>query len=334
MVVQVRAEGLYCPAGDFYVDPWKPVERALITHAHGDHLQGSAGSYLATQASIPILRQRIGAEAPLAGIEYGVEATYGRTRVSFHPAGHILGSAQIRIETEGEVWVVSGDYKRTYDPTCAAFEVVPCDVFITEATFAAPIYRWQEGIETAREILAWWKAVAATGGTAVLFCYALGKTQRILAELARLENVPQEPVLLHGAMLGLTEIYRQAGVRMLATEHLGDKDAKVPIAGRLVLAPPSAYRSPWMRRFKEFETGFASGWVRVRGALRQRGHDRGFVLSDHADWRELTETIVATGAKKILVTHGRPDVLVRWLQEQGHDAAELKTEYGKDEGED
>lgn len=339
-IVSLRDNGLYCPAGDFYIDPWLPVERALITHAHGDHASGGSGSYLASEQSVPLLNIRLGRDAKVDGIPYGERRQIGGATVSFHSAGHVLGSAQIRIEVGGEVWVVSGDYKRAADPTCAPFEPVTCDVFITEATFAAPIYRWQPGVETAREILDWWRACAADGSTALLFCYALGKSQRVLAELhGLLKDEGELPtVLIHGAMEALTEAYRKAGIAMLPTKRLEDQATRKkrggedePLAGRLVVAPPSAYRSPWMKRFTKLETGFASGWVRVRGALRQRGHDRGFVLSDHADWPELVRTIRETGAKKVLVTHGRTDLLVRWLAREGIAAQALSTTYGDEE---
>lgn len=332
-LVSLRPEGLYCPAGNFFIDPWRPVERAVITHAHGDHARAGSKAYYAAAVGESILAIRIGRDAPIHGLAYGQQVEIGDARVSLHPAGHILGSSQVRIEVDGRVWVISGDYKRNEDPTCTPFEVVPCDVFITEATFAIPIYRWNSGADTAQEVRDWWRLCAAKGANPLLFCYALGKAQRILAELARLGDLPPGKVLLHGSMLPLTDAYRDAGVVMPETEYLGEDVPKESLPGRLVLAPPSAYRSSWMRRFKSFETGFASGWVRVRGALRQRGHDRGFVLSDHADWPDLVRTVRETGAKHTFVTHGRSDLLVRWLNEHGHDASPLKTEFGGDEGE-
>ena len=335
-LVVATPQGLYCAAGDFYIDPMEPVARAVITHAHGDHARSGSQSYLATQISLPILRHRLGAGTSLAGLAYGETVQLGRARVSLHPAGHVLGSAQVRIETTGderEVWVVSGDYKRGADPTCAPFEVVPCDVFVTEATFAAPIYRWDPGEVVASEMLAWWRACAAQETTALMFCYAFGKAQRLLAELARLaasgEELPRTPILLHGAMVELVALYREAGVEMPPTVHLSEEVPRASYPGQLVLAPPSAYRSPWMRRFRKFETAFASGWMRVRGAQRQRGHDRGFVLSDHADWPDLTRTCLETGARRIYVMHGRADLLVRWLRERGHDASELSTAFAR-----
>jgi putative mRNA 3-end processing factor len=248
--------------------------------------------------------------------------------VSLHPAGHILGSAQVRVETAEGTWVVSGDYKRDPDPTCAPFEVVPCEVFITEATFGLPVYRWRPAPDVAREILAWWDQARAAGQTCVLFAYALGKAQRLLAELAALTD---RRVLLHGAMTAPVAIYRDAGVRMLPTETVLEQARGVDFAGELVLAPPSAAGSPWMRRFKRPTTGFASGWMRLRGNRRRRNFDRGFVVSDHADWPSLLRTIADTGAARVLATHGNTEALVHRLGERGVDARTLRTHFGEEE---
>ncbi len=326
-LITATGRGLYCAAGDFYIDPWQPVERAVITHAHGDHLRGGSAHYYASARGAAVALHRLPADAVLTPLAYGDTVQFGETRVSLHPAGHILGSAQVRIERDGEVWVVSGDYKRDPDPTCEPFEVVPCDVFISEATFALPVYRWTPTDQVAREILSWWHANRARGVASVLFAYALGKAQRVLAELARLTD---EPVFLHGAVAGLVEAYRAAGVAMLPTEPATVAKA-ASYAGALILAPPSAAGSPWMRRFGEHRTGFCSGWMRVRGDRRRRGYDRGFVLSDHADWPSLLRTFSDTGASRILLTHGHSDTLCRYLQEQGVQASALRTEYGAEE---
>ncbi len=323
-VIELTERGLYCAAGGFYIDPWRPVDKALITHAHADHARAGHGRYWAVRPNRPILQQRLGGNIELRDVEYGESLRFGAARVSFHPAGHVLGSAQIRVEVDGEVWVASGDYKRDADPTCAPFEVVPCDTFITEATFALPVYRWAPPQVVAADIHAWRQANAASGKASVLFCYALGKAQRLLAELASLSD---ETVYLHGAMAPLTEIYRDAGVDMLPTEAVSAQARHADFAGRLIIAPPSASGSRWMRRFKRFETGFASGWMRIRGNRRRRGYDRGFVLSDHADWPALIRTIEQTGAQRVLATHGRSDVLVRYLREHGIDAAPLAAEF-------
>jgi putative mRNA 3-end processing factor len=322
-LVTVTPQGLFCEPGGFYIDPWRPVERALLTHAHGDHARTGSQRYLAARPGRGLLRKRLGVEVDT--LEYGERITVGDTTVSFHSAGHVLGSAQIRIEHRGEVWVVSGDYKRTPDPSCEPFEVVRCNTFITEATFGLPIYHWEDTRRVAEEVLRWWDGNREAGRASVLFCYALGKAQRILAELARLTD---RTVHLHGAMAPLVACYREAGVPMLPTQPVSEVEKGKSFAGALVLAPPSAGGSTWMRRFGEHEQGFASGWMRVRGNRRRRGFDRGFVLSDHADWPELLRTVKDTEAERVLVTHGFQDTLARYLREhQGVDAAPLSTPF-------
>ena len=262
------------------------------------------------------------------GVPYGDVVRLGDARVSFHPAGHVFGSAQVRIEAGGAVWVVSGDYKRAPDPTCAPFEVVACDTFVTEATFALPIYRWGHPERVAREVLAWWDHCAAGRRAAVLYCYALGKAQRILAELARLIPGRDRAVLTHGMVEPLVSIYREAGVPMLPTRPLIDLPKKASIAGDLVLAPILARGTPWTRRFGDHETAFASGFMRLREHRQQRTVDRGFVLSDHADWQALLDTIAATGAHRVLATHGYAQVLARHLREaRGLDTGVLETRF-------
>lgn len=297
----------------------RDCDLALITHAHADHARQGAARYIATHDSVPILRARLGEAINITGVDYGEPLDLGATRVSFHPAGHVLGSAQIRIEHDSSVWVVTGDFKRDPDPTCVPFQVVPCDTFVTEATFALPIYRWPPPDTVAEEIYTWWQTNKASGKPSVLFCYAFGKAQRVLAELVRFTD---EAVYTHGAVEKLTALYRDAGVRMLPTTPVDLRSRQV-YAGELIIAPPGAAGSRWMRRFKSASTGFCSGWMRVRGNRRRRGYDRGFVLSDHADWPGLLSTIEDTGASKILLMHGHADTLVRLLRERGVDAAEF-----------
>jgi len=316
--------GLFCEAGGFYIDPWKPVERAVISHGHGDHARWGSGAYLGAAASLPILRRRLGEAAVIEGVPFGEPVRIDGVTVSFHPAGHILGSAQVRVERGGEVWVFSGDYKRAADPTCEAFEPVPCDVFITEATFALPIYRWDPASEVAREVWEWWEANREAGRASVLFCYALGKAQRILGELARFTD---RTVFVHGSLEPLNECYRAAGISMLPTRPVSEMARGQSFAGELILAPPSAGGSTWMRRFGAAGTAFASGWMRVRGTRRRRGFDRGFVISDHADWPDLLRTIAETGASRVLTTHGYADSLARYLREQGRAAGTLSTPF-------
>ena len=320
-LISIRPEGLYCEPGNFYIDPWRSVETALITHAHSDHARSGSDRYYAIDSSEGILRKRLGKSINLTPTQYGNRFKLGNTWVSFHSAGHVLGSAQIRIEHKDDVWVVSGDYKRCADPTCEPFEVVECDTYITEATFGLPIYHWQSGTETAEQIYRWWQNDLER--PSLLFCYSFGKAQRVLAELTQFTD---QTVYVHGAIEALTEIYRKVGVAMLSTVPTSQTEKSYTFQGDLVIAPPSGYRSAWMKRFKRPQTAFASGWMAVRGARRRRGYERGFVLSDHADWPSLIKTVRETNAKTVYVTHGQNAVLSRYLTEQlGINAMPLDT---------
>jgi putative mRNA 3-end processing factor len=322
--------GLYCPAGDFYVDPWGAAPRALITHAHGDHARAGSSAYLCAAPGAALLARRLD-PAPIQTLDYGQPLTLGEVVVSFHPAGHVLGSAQIRIEGRGGVWVVSGDYKRAADPTCAPFEPLRCDVFVTESTFALPIYHWDAATTVVADLAAWWRDNGERGLTSIVFCYTIGKAQRLLAELAALTD---RPVLVHGMLLPAIDVYRDAGVRMLPTQPLLERPRGTSLAGELVLAPLSARGTPWMRRLGPLSDGLASGLMRVRGVRRQRAYDRGFVLSDHADWPALVDTITAPGASRVLATNGHADTLARHLREQGLDAGVLRTAWEGEAGAD
>lgn len=323
MLVEPRAAGLYCAAGGFHIDPWEPVDRAVITHAHGDHLRPGSRAYLCAAPAGPLVAHRLGGAA-VQTAAYGEALDVNGVRVSLHPAGHILGSAQVRVEHRGEVWVASGDYKRAPDPTCAPFEPVRCHAFVTEATFALPVFRWDPPGRTMAEICAWWDEMRAAGRPAVLFGYALGKAQRVLAELAgRIDR----PVFVHGALAELTELYRASGVRLPAIRRATETARGASFAGELVVAPLSARGSTWMRRFRDHSSAFASGWMRIRGARRRRAYDRGFALSDHADWDGLVQTIADTGAARVFVTHGYTHQLARFLAGRGVDARPWQTQY-------
>ena len=323
MLVEPTPAGLYCAAGGFHIDPWRPVERAVITHAHGDHARPGSAAYLAAQRGIPVLRTRLGEQASIEGLAYGERRTVGNATVSLHPAGHVLGSAQVRIEAGGEVWVVSGDYKVAPDPTCEPFEPVRCDTFITESTFGLPIYRWRAPDEIFAAVNAWWSANAQEGRASVLFAYAFGKAQRILASV----DPSNGPIFVHGAVEALNRGYRECGVALPQARVATELDAKRDFAGALIVAPPSAQNSPWLKRFGDYSDAFASGWMALRGARRRRVVDQGFVLSDHADWPALNQAIAATGAKRVFVTHGQVAPLVQWLNERGLDAHAMKTEF-------
>lgn len=323
-LVVARPEGLYCPPGNFYIDPWRPVDRAVITHAHSDHARVGHGHYLAQTDSEGTLRARLGAEINLQTLPYGEAIVQNGVRISLHPAGHVLGSAQVRLEHGGRVWVASGDYKTEPDGTCAPFEPVPCDTFITESTFGLPIYRWPTQAQLSADINDWWRRNADDGRASVLLCYAFGKAQRILAGI----DASIGPIFCHGAVEPLNRAYRKAGVALPATTPVSEVTDKTLFKPGLVLAPPSAAGSSWMKRFGEYSDGFASGWMLLRGARRRRGIDRGFVLSDHADWPGLQAAIRASGAERVIVTHGQVAVLVRSLCENGLDAEAFETEYG------
>jgi putative mRNA 3-end processing factor len=309
-VVELTDKGLFCPAGDFYIDPWRPVENAVITHGHSDHARSGSRKYFASRSGAPILRHRLGRDISLESHDFRKTFRLGRAWVSLHPAGHVLGSAQVRVEVDREVWVVSGDYKRASDSSCEPFEVVPCDTFISEATFGLPVYAWPPSAEIARQVLRWWEEYKE--GPSLLFAYAFGKTQRILSELAHLTD---RTVYLHGACHELTKIYRGEGIKMAPTALVSEQEKGYRFNGDLILAPPSAHRSLWMKRFKAPQTAFASGWMQIRGNRRRRGYERGFVMSDHADWQDLISTILATGAKRVLLTHGNTEALERYLRE-------------------
>ena len=329
MIAETSA-GLYCDAGGFHVDPWLPVDRAVVTHAHGDHARPGSASYLCAEPGRTVLQRRL-PDARIETVRYGERRPIGETTVSLHPAGHILGSAQIRVEHRGEVWVVSGDYKRQPDPTCDPFEPVRCHTFITEATFGLPIYTWDAPRAVVDDILAWWRGNRDEGRPSVLFCYVLGKAQRILAEIG---GRADGPIHLHGAVCALTDAYREAGVAMAPADRVTDEMRGKALARSLVLAPLSARGTPWMRRLPQASDAFASGLMRVRGVRRQRAFDRGFALSDHADWRALLDTVAATGASRVLVTHGWSEALARYLREtRSLETGVLRTAFEGEAGE-
>ena len=329
-VLALTDRGLYCGAGDFYVDPWRPVARSIVTHGHADHARPLAEHALAAVGNEQILQRRLGGRS-FECVPFHETRRIGDALVSLHPAGHILGSAQVRVEVAGEVWVVSGDYKRAADPTCPPFEPVRCHTFITESTFGLPLYRWPDTDLVVDDVIAWHQRCLQDGQSAVLLCYALGKSQRLLKAL--FDRGHAGPYVLHGALKPLVEAYREAGVVLPPTWSVQEATAGGFLRQALVLAPPSAAGSPWLKRFHPASLALASGWMLLRGARRRRALDRGFVLSDHADWPGLVDSILETGASRVLVTHGSQQAMVRYLVEQhGLDAAPLATPFTGEAG--
>jgi putative mRNA 3-end processing factor len=322
-LLEVTDSGLYCAAGDFYVDPWRRVERAVITHAHADHARPGCGRYLCAAPGKSVLRTRMGGNATIDALRYGEPTTIRGVTVSLHPAGHVLGSAQVRIEHRGETWVITGDYKLEADPTCASFEPVPCDVFVTESTFGLPVYRWADPATVAAEINAWWRANRDAGRTSVILAYALGKAQR----LAALVDPDIGPLVAHGAVMKLVEAYRASGVKLPPIDRVPPRARRVGNGRALVIAPPSVLGGSWLKLFGETSVAVASGWMTVRGVRRRRNVDKGFVVSDHADFPGLLAAVEASRASRVLVTHGFADVLARFLRERGLDAAPLATRF-------
>jgi putative mRNA 3-end processing factor len=329
-LLRLTEHGLYCEAGGFYVDPWGPVDRAVITHAHGDHARWGSKLYLTAEPGVEVLRNRLAPDAAVTGVPYGQCVDHEGVRVSLHPAGHLLGSSQVRIEHGGEVWVVTGDYKLHADPTCARYEPVRSHTLLTESTFALPIYRWPDPDEVLADINGWWRKNQDEGRTSIIFAYALGKSQRILAGL----DASIGPIIVHGAVMRFVKAYESAGVAMPPVLPGTLENAKLARGRGMVIAPPSADGSPWLRKFAPISRASASGWMRIRGTRRRRNLDRGFVLSDHADWPGLMEAIRLSGAERIAVTHGYTHELVRFLKEQGKDAWVIPTRFKGESGDD
>lgn len=322
MLLEFTDKGIYCPPADVYIDPWKPVQRALITHGHADHSRWGHEHYLATETAMPVIRYRLG-DINIETVKYGEKRSINGVKFTFIPAGHIIGSAQIRVEHRGEIWVVSGDYKLEDDGISEPFEPVRCHNFITECTFGLPVYHWQPQEDTFAEVNKWWRKNQAEGKVSVLSTYALGKAQRILHNL----DTSIGRIYTHGAIENTNEVIRSQGIDLPPTIRVTREIPRKEYIGQMVLATPSALGSPWVKKFSPASLGIASGWMTLRGARRRRAADRGFVLSDHADWDGLNQAIADTGAERIFVTHGYTDIFRRWLIEQGYEAHEVSTEY-------
>ena len=331
-ILHPRPEGLYCPGGDFFIDPVRPVERALITHGHADHARAGHRAVMATRQTLDIMALRYGADFAETTQEarLGETVSMGDVSATFHPAGHVLGSAQICVEQDGVRIVASGDYKRLADPTCRPFEPVACDVFITEATFGLPVFRHPE---TAPEIARLLHSVRQFPERAHLVgAYSLGKAQRVIRALR--DNGYDAPIYIHGALAKLCDYYQQQGIDLGRLEQATvDRTEKLRFAGAIVVCPPSAFADRWARRFPDPVTCFASGWMRIRQRAKQRGVELPLIISDHSDWDELTDTISETGAREVWVTHGREEALVRWCGLNGIAARPLHLVGYEDEAE-
>lgn len=328
-LIDFTDKGLYCAAGKFYIDPWQPVEKAVITHAHSDHARPGSQSYLCHHDTLPLLQLRLGPNN-YQTVAWNSTIQMNGVTLSLHPAGHIIGSSQVRIEYNGEVWVVSGDYKTENDGLSGAFEPVPCNTFITESTFGLPIYNWKPQTAIFYDIQNWIRNNQLNGKTSVLIAYSLGKAQRVLKAVEEVTG----NIFAHGAIWNVHETLLQAGWPLPTIKRITPDITKDDYKGSVVIAPPSADGTPWMRRFAPYSVGICSGWMQVRGHQRRRNADEGFALSDHADWNGLLQAVKATGAQKVYVTHGFQSVFSRYLSELGIEAAEVKTEFGTEEEED
>ncbi|QJB35393.1 ligase-associated DNA damage response exonuclease [Chitinophaga oryzae] len=326
-LLQFTDKGIWCAAGDFYIDPWKPVQRAVITHAHSDHARWGNQYYLCEQTSIPLLKLRLGADINVQGIPYGETIYFNGVRLSLHPAGHMIGSAQVRVELNGEVWVASGDYKLEADGVSLPFEPVRCHTFITESTFGLPIYRWEPQQQLFSRITNWIYENQQAGKASVITAYSLGKAQRLLFHLQ--DKITR--LMGHGAITNVNDLLIAQGYPLPTVERITPDTPKTAFKNAVIIAPPSADDSAWMRRFNPYSLGVCSGWMQVRGHMRRRNADAGFALSDHADWNGLLEAVAATGATRIYATHGFSSVFARYLSEKGLDAREVSTAYGDEE---
>jgi len=314
-------KGIYCEKAGVYLDPWKPVDKAIITHGHADHSRFGHKQYITHLANIPIIKHRLG-NISVSGKNWGETFVINNVKFCFYPAGHIIGSSQVRVAHQGEVWVFSGDYKTEDDELCTPFEAVKCHTFITECTFGLPAFKWLPQKEVFSDINQWWSDNEAEGKTSVLFGYSLGKAQRLLKHL----DLSTGKVYTHAAIENMNEVIRPM-VPLPPTTRITKETTKKELKGHLVLAPPSAQGTSWLRKMAPYETASASGWMAFRGARRRRAVDKGFVLSDHCDWPGLMGSIEATGASKIICTHGYSDIFSRFLREEGYDARTEETQY-------
>jgi putative mRNA 3-end processing factor len=320
------ALGLYCPKADVYLDPWKPVKKAILSHGHADHARWGSSSYLCTPTAAPVIKYRLG-DINLETLPFGEEKLINGVSFSFHPAGHILGSAQIKVSYKGEMVVFSGDYKTANDGFSEAFEPVKCHTFITESTFGLPVYHWQDQKWVFNEMEEWCKNNRNNGQLSILYGYSLGKAQRIL------QGLPESigPIFTHSTIEAVLNVMRNQGVSLKNTIPVNEHLTRTELLNGVIIAPPAVQNSNWLKKFEPIRNGVVSGWMALRGARRRRNADKGFVLSDHADWEGLNEAISLTGAENVFVTHGYTDILSKWLIDKGLNAHPLETNFEGDE---
>ncbi len=322
-LISFTSKGLFCEQGDFFIDPWKPVDKALVTHAHADHSYAGMKQYLAHKLSAPIMKHRLGKNISVQEVEYSEKLSINGVKVSFHPAGHIPGSAQIRVENKGEIWVISGDYKTYDDGISTAYEAVKCHHFITESTFGLPVFNWPEPETVHADMNQWWQRCNELGQTPFIFAYSLGKAQRVLANL----NPENGTILTHAAVDNTNQLLAKHGIQLPPTSVVTPEMEVKKIKNPIVVAPPGALNSSWQKRFNKPVTSVASGWAQLRGMRRRRNTDKSFVLSDHADWNGLNQAVKASESKNIYVTHGYTQIFTKYLNEQGYNAQIVKTEF-------
>lgn len=321
-------KGIYCEKANVYIDAWRPVDKCIITHGHADHSRWGHKQYITQTHNVPIIKHRLG-EISVTGKAWNETFTINGVKFSLHPAGHIMASAQVRVEYKGEVWVFTGDFKTEDDGLAEVYEPVKCHTFITECTFGLPAFKWEPQAEVFKDINEWWTTNKSEGRTSILFGYSLGKAQRLLKHL----DTSIGKIYTHGAVENMTAVVRE-NYKLPETTLITRDTSKEEIKGNIIVAPPSAHGSTWIRRFVPYVTASASGWMTFRGARRRRAIDRGFVLSDHADWEGLLSAIDATSCEKIIATHGYTDIFAKYLREElGYDARTEKTQYEEESSE-
>ncbi|MFN4233299.1 MAG: ligase-associated DNA damage response exonuclease [Bacteroidia bacterium] len=328
MLLEFTDKGIYCPQADVYIDPWKAVDKAIITHAHSDHARWGMKHYLCHEKSKSIIQHRLGNNISIETKKYNETFSINGVKFSLHPAGHVIGSSQIRVEYNGEIWVVSGDYKTEFDGISDAFEPIKCHTFITECTFGLPIYKWQKQSDVFKEMINWIKQNESEGYNSIIFAYALGKAQRII------QNIFPEilEIYTHGAIENTNKVIRESGTAIAPTILINKETDFKKLKGKVIIAPPSAQDTPWMRKLEPCKTAVASGWMALRGARRRRNIDKGFILSDHADWIGLNNAIANSQCETVIATHGYTEIFSRWLNEKGYHALTEKTQFEGETG--